>query len=217
MLAQLRPPLPELTVFGVMIGSGAELVHFMRWSKSLASAAFVARRLIGHGCARARSTAAACASPTATRSPVGCSSRRMDAGVVLWNCLFALKALLRGKAACRGRDRRTGRQTDCTCEARKGVVLACGGFPQDAERAGSASSRTRSTISPAPPGNTGDGLRIAAGARARRIDESLPNAAAWVPVSQVPRDDGTLRPVPALHRPRQAGRDRGDARRAGAS
>ena len=49
MLAQLRPPLPELTVFGVMIGSGAELVHFTRWSKSLASAAFVARRLVGHG------------------------------------------------------------------------------------------------------------------------------------------------------------------------
>ena len=51
MLKMLRPPLPELTVFGIMIGSGAELVHFMRWSKSLASAAFVARRLLGHGAA----------------------------------------------------------------------------------------------------------------------------------------------------------------------
>ena len=51
MLAKLRPPLPELTVAGIMIGSGAELVHFMRWSKSLASAAFVARRLAGHACA----------------------------------------------------------------------------------------------------------------------------------------------------------------------
>ncbi|MFZ1907708.1 MAG: FAD-dependent oxidoreductase, partial [Burkholderiales bacterium] len=51
-LAKLRPPLPELTVFGIMIGSGAELVHFMRWSKSLESAAFVARRLLGHGVAK---------------------------------------------------------------------------------------------------------------------------------------------------------------------
>ena len=50
-LAKLRPPLPELTVFGVMIGSGVELVHFMRWSKSLRSALFVARRLVGHACA----------------------------------------------------------------------------------------------------------------------------------------------------------------------
>jgi len=52
MLGKLRGPLPELTFAGIMIGSGAELVHFMRWSKSLRSAAFVARRLIGHGCAR---------------------------------------------------------------------------------------------------------------------------------------------------------------------
>jgi phytoene dehydrogenase-like protein len=51
MLEKLRPPLPELTVAGIMIGSGAELVHFMRWSRSLASAAFVARRLAGHACA----------------------------------------------------------------------------------------------------------------------------------------------------------------------
>ena len=52
-LAKLRPPLPQLTVFGIMIGSGVELMHFMRWSKSLRSAAFVARRLLGHGTARA--------------------------------------------------------------------------------------------------------------------------------------------------------------------
>jgi succinate dehydrogenase/fumarate reductase flavoprotein subunit len=58
LLDRLQPPLPELTVFGVMIGSGVELVHFMRWSKSLASAAL--------------SMAAACASPTAMRSPGGC-------------------------------------------------------------------------------------------------------------------------------------------------
>ena len=31
-------PLPELTVFGMMLGSGKEIVHFMRASKSLASA-----------------------------------------------------------------------------------------------------------------------------------------------------------------------------------
>src|SRR4051812_31549699 len=49
---KLRAPLPELTVFGVMIGSGVELVHFMRWSKSFASAAYVARRLAGHGLAK---------------------------------------------------------------------------------------------------------------------------------------------------------------------
>ncbi len=74
--------------------------------------------------------------------------------------------------------------------ARKGVVLACGGFPQDAARRQRLFAHA-DHYSPAPPGNTGDGLRIAQGAGAR-IDESLPNAAAWVPVSQVPRPDGSF-------------------------
>jgi succinate dehydrogenase/fumarate reductase flavoprotein subunit len=68
---------------------------------------------------------------------------------------------------------------------RRGVVLACGGFPQDAERR-KRLFRHAEHYSPAPPGNTGDGLRLALEAGAR-IDESLPNAAAWVPVSRVPR------------------------------
>jgi glycine/D-amino acid oxidase-like deaminating enzyme len=33
-----RRPLPELTVFGMMLGSGKEIVHFMRATKSLTSA-----------------------------------------------------------------------------------------------------------------------------------------------------------------------------------
>ena len=37
-------------------------------------------------------------------------------------------------------------------------------------------------FSPGPIGNTGDGLRLAEAAGGR-IEDSLPNAAAWVPVS----------------------------------
>jgi succinate dehydrogenase/fumarate reductase flavoprotein subunit len=73
---------------------------------------------------------------------------------------------------------------------RKGVVLACGGFPQDAERR-KRLFRHAEHHSPAPPGNTGDGLRLALEAGAM-IDESLPNAAAWVPVSRVRRADGSF-------------------------
>src|SRR6185369_12623385 len=74
-------------------------------------------------------------------------------------------------------------------ETRRGVVLACGGFPQDAARRARL-FRHADHASPAPRGNTGDGLRLAEAAGAK-IDESLPNAAAWVPVSRVPRADGT--------------------------
>ena len=41
-------PLPELTVFGMMLGSGKEIIHFMRATKSLTSAVYVAKRLSKH-------------------------------------------------------------------------------------------------------------------------------------------------------------------------
>ncbi len=41
-------PLPELTVFGMMLGSGKEIIHFMRATKSLTSALYVTRRLSKH-------------------------------------------------------------------------------------------------------------------------------------------------------------------------
>src|SRR4029078_8873480 len=36
-------PLPELTVFGMMLGSGKEIIHFMRATKSLTSALYLTR------------------------------------------------------------------------------------------------------------------------------------------------------------------------------
>jgi glycine/D-amino acid oxidase-like deaminating enzyme len=41
-------PFPELTVFGMMLGPGKDIVHFMRATRSLASALYVAKRLSWH-------------------------------------------------------------------------------------------------------------------------------------------------------------------------
>ena len=183
MLGRLRPPLPELTVFGVMIGSGAELVHFMRWSKSLRSAAFVARRLVGHGCARlvhGRGVRLTNGNALAGRL----LKSALDAGVTLWHSA-ALHDLLVERGTVVG-----ARVGDRTVRVRRGVVLACGGFPLDDARRKRLFPHA-DHFSPAPPGNTGDGLRLAETAGGR-IDDSLPNAAAWVPVSKVPRADGSF-------------------------
>jgi succinate dehydrogenase/fumarate reductase flavoprotein subunit len=185
MLSQLRPPLPELTVFGIMIGSGAELVHFMRWSKSLASAAFVARRLIGHGCAAlvyGRGVRLTNGNALAGRL----LKSALDAGVQLWagapvKSLVAKGGVVRGAVI-----EKDG--VPAQVATRKGVVLACGGFPQDKARRARLFTHDEH-FSPAPESNTGDGLRMAEAAGAR-IDESLPNAAAWVPVSIVQRAGG---------------------------
>ena len=45
---QLAPPLPELTVFGMMLGSGPEIKHFMRTFKSFTSFVYVTKRLSRH-------------------------------------------------------------------------------------------------------------------------------------------------------------------------
>ena len=47
-IKHLAPPLPELTVFGMMLGSGPEIKHFMRAFKSPTSFAYVTRRLTKH-------------------------------------------------------------------------------------------------------------------------------------------------------------------------
>ncbi len=187
MLSQLRPPLPELTVFGVMIGSGVELTHFMRWSKSLASAAFVARRLLGHGCARlfhGRGVRLTNGNALAGRL----LKSALDCGVALWNSSSVVEIVRTNSSVEGAVVEREGKSI--RIKTRKGVVLACGGFPQDAARKARLFSHAQH-FSPAPPGNTGDGLRLAEAAGAR-LDESLPNAAAWVPVSQVPRGDGSF-------------------------
>jgi len=184
-LAMLRPPLPELTVFGIMIGSGAELVHFMRWSKSFASAAFVARRLIGHACAAlvyGRGVRLTNGNALAGRL----LKSALDAGVQLW-ASAAAKSLVAESGAVRGAVvEKEG--VALRVAARKGVVLACGGFPRDMARCARLFTHGEH-FSPAPESNTGDGLRMAEAAGAR-IDESLPNAAAWVPVSIVQRAGG---------------------------
>jgi succinate dehydrogenase/fumarate reductase flavoprotein subunit len=188
LLDKLRPPLPELTVFGVMIGSGVELTHFMRWSKSLISAAFVARRLLGHGCARlfyGRGVRLTNGNALAGRL----LKSALDCGVELFESTSVQELIFQGGGVKGAKLIRNGQPI--SVKARKGVVLACGGFPQDSERKNRLFSHANQHFSPAPPGNTGDGLRLAETVGAR-IDESLPNAAAWVPVSRVPREDGSF-------------------------
>ncbi|NWK99118.1 3-oxosteroid 1-dehydrogenase [Sphingobium lactosutens] len=75
---------------------------------------------------------------------------------------------------------------------RRGVVLASGGFPHDGERTEKlyphrAAGRTH--IPMAPPGNTGDGARLAESAGGS-VDTDVVQPAAWMPVSLIPGRTG---------------------------
>jgi succinate dehydrogenase/fumarate reductase flavoprotein subunit len=82
--------------------------------------------------------------------------------------------------------------------AKRGVVLACGGFPHDVARRKAMFPHApdgTEHFSPGPPGNTGDGLRLAE-AVGGRVEDTLPHAAAWVPVSITTRKDGSKGVMP---------------------
>jgi succinate dehydrogenase/fumarate reductase flavoprotein subunit len=84
--------------------------------------------------------------------------------------------------------------------ARRGVVLACGGFSHDIARIAKAYPHVRrggEHCSPVPEGNTGDGARMAESLGAQ-LSIRYPQPAAWMPVSRVPMRDGTFGVFPHL-------------------
>ena len=186
----LGSPLPELTVFGMMLGSGKEIIHFMRATKSLASAFYVAKRLSKHAIdvmLYGRGMTLTNGNALAGRL----AKSAFDLKIPLW-LSWPVRELIVEDGTVRGaiieRDGRPVR-----VEARRGVVLACGGFPHDIARRQKMFPHVptgNEHFSPGPTGNTGDGLRLAETAGGR-VEDTLPNAAAWVPVSITTRKDGS--------------------------
>ena len=196
-IAALKPPLPETTLWGMGIASGAELRHFLNALREPASFWYVTRRLLAY----ARDVLL----------------YRRGMRLVNGNALvagLAASALERGvdirvrspaRELCMENGRVTGAvlQTpagDVTVRARCGVLLACGGFPHDVARKKELLAHTRSGHehwSAASRGNTGDGLRL--GERAGgTVARDLLQAAALAPVSLVPQGDGSYAHFPHL-------------------
>ena len=189
-LRRLRPPLREITLFGMMIGTGEELKHFFNATRSLKSAGVVARLL-----ARWGGDLLAHGRPMRLTNGNALAGRllrsALDAGVELWERAPVTELIREGDGVAGAVVERRGRRVEV--RARRGVVLAAGGFPRDVARRAGLFPHTEDGTehwSPAPDGNTGDGLALGESVGGRAQSE-LPNAAAWVPVSRVPRRDGT--------------------------
>jgi succinate dehydrogenase/fumarate reductase flavoprotein subunit len=195
LIKALGQPLPELTVFGMMLGSGKEIIHFMRATKSLTSAIYVARRLSRHlmdvlryGRGMTLTNGNALAGRLAKSA--------LDLGIPLWLSAPVRELIVENGTVKGAMVEREGRTMQV--RARCGVVLACGGFPHDLARRRKMFPHAptgNEHHSPGPTGNTGDGLRLAETAGGR-IEDRLPNAAAWVPVSLTRRKDGSRGVMP---------------------
>jgi succinate dehydrogenase/fumarate reductase flavoprotein subunit len=194
-IKNLGAPLPELTVFGMMLGSGKEIIHFMRATRSLTSAVYVARRLsrhlmdvLRHGRGMTLTNGNALAGRLAKSA--------FDLNVPLWLSSPVRELVIKDGAVRGAIVERDGRSI--RVRARRGVVLACGGFPHDVARRKAMFRHAPTGVehfSPGPVGNTGDGLRLAEAAGGR-VEDRLPNAAAWVPVSLTRRKDGSRGVMP---------------------
>ncbi|KJC48834.1 FAD-dependent oxidoreductase [Bradyrhizobium sp. LTSP857] len=195
LIKTLGMPLPELTVFGMMLGSGKEIIHFMRVTKSLTSAAYVAKRLsrhlmdvLRHGRGMTLTNGNALAGRLAKSA--------LDLKIPMWLSSPVRELTVENGAVTGAIITREGR--DVRVRARQGVVLACGGFPHDVARRQKMFPHAptgNEHYSPGPTGNTGDGLRLAESAGGH-VEGRLPNAAAWVPVSLTTRKDGSKGVMP---------------------
>lgn len=191
----LSPPLPELTVFGMMLGSGKEILHFMRTFKSLESFVYVTRRLarygldvLRHGRGMTLTNGNALAGRLARAA--------MDLRIPVWLRSPVKELIVEDGRVAGARVEREG--TPVEVRARRGVVLACGGFPHDIERRRQLFAHAptgREHFSPSPRSNVGEGIRLAESVGGY-VDPSIPNAAAWVPTSVTTRSDGTQGVMP---------------------
>jgi succinate dehydrogenase/fumarate reductase flavoprotein subunit len=195
-IKRLRPPLREITFLGMMIGSGKELLHFFNVTRSPVSAFFVGKLLLKfmrdvafHG----RPMRLMNGNALVARLAKSC----FDKNVPIWTRSPVRKLIKNEAGGVTGAVVDTP-QGQTTITARKGVVLATGGFPQDPVRRKALFPHAPNGYehaSPAPPGNTGDGLRLGEAAGAT-VDDTLPNPAAWVPVSRPVMPDGSLGTFP---------------------
>lgn len=192
----LREPLAETAFFGMGIASGADLGHFLSAGRSVRSAIHVTRRFLRHLADRAvhgRGMHLVNGNALAARL----LKSALDLGV-------DFKMEHRAARLLRGGDRITGvaaigpDASEVVFQARRGVVLASGGFPQDPEFRRRFFAHAPTGVehwSAAPQTNTGDGLRLAMTAGAV-LSEGERQPGAWVPVSLAPRLDGSRHPFP---------------------
>ncbi len=181
-LKRLRPPLATITFMGMMFNSSnADIRHFFNATKSLTSFAYVTKRLAAHALEVLRHGRG-----------VQITSGNALAARLAKSC-FDLGIEIRTEAPARRLITEDGRVTAVetpagVITARKGVVLACGGYAQDLARRAGIYAHLKAGgkhFSPVPEGNTGDGIRLGEAAGGA-FDAEFPQPAAWMPVSRVP-------------------------------
>jgi len=192
---ELRPPLRSMMMFGGMMVGREDLPHFFNMRRSVKSTLYCARLFARYLLDRTRYT-------RGTRLTNGnalvaaLAASAFERGIPLWLSAPVKRLLTEQGAVIGAIVARDG--NEIAVRARKAVVLACGGFPWNEglkARHYPHVKETKTHVSAAPRGNTGDGILLARDVGGL-FDDTAANAAAWAPVSLVGQSEGLPTPFP---------------------
>ncbi|MCK1405672.1 FAD-dependent oxidoreductase [Bradyrhizobium sp. 76] len=185
--ARVRAPLPEFTLFGGMMVNRLDIPHLRRVGKSLRSALRAARLVSEYAWQRLRS-------PRGTTLHLGNAlAARLYASLLARQVEILFSADVEGLST---QGERVGGviirhgARDRLIAARRGVVLATGGFSHDATLRKRFLPPAAGFISAAHTSGTGDGLRLAT-ATGAALNTDATGPAYWVPASLFRRADGS--------------------------
>lgn len=191
----LRPPIASMMLFGGMMIGRNDLPHLFNMTRSPRSALHVAKMVTRYSKDRLKHA-------RGTRLTNGngliasLALTALENKIPIWLEAPVAKLSLRDGRVTGATVRHNG--ADVRVEARRGVVLACGGFPGDEDLKkklyGHAGAGFKHQSLP-PPSNSGDGIRLGQAAGGAFHDD-VAQPAAWTPVSLVPNGDGTTTPFP---------------------
>ena len=197
LLKRLRRTLRETSFMGMPIMAGADLGAFLTLTRNWRSALHVAKRLGRHLLGLAiKGRATHLVNGVALVARLAKSAE--DLGVLLWEAAPA-KSLIQDQGRVAGAVVDTPKGP-VAIHARKAVVLAAGGFPNDIERRKALFPRTptgQEHLALPPLGANGDGLRLGESVGAA-VATDLVSPVAWCPVSAVPYKDGSVGHFPHI-------------------
>jgi succinate dehydrogenase/fumarate reductase flavoprotein subunit len=184
---RLRPPLPEFTVFGGMMVNRLDIPHLRKFGRSFRSTLRSLRLISQYVLQRLRA-------PRGTALHLGNAlAARLYASLLARNVEVRfgtnVEGLLIESDAIRG-VRIVSPSGVRPIMARKGVVLATGGFSHDAKLHEQLFPGGAGLVSATSPAGTGDGLHVAIAAGAS-MNTRVASPAYWVPASLFRRADGS--------------------------
>jgi succinate dehydrogenase/fumarate reductase flavoprotein subunit len=185
--ARLRPPLPEFTLFGGMMVNRLDISHLRKFGRSFRSTLRAMHLVSQYALQRlhaARGTTLHLGNALAARLYASLLARKVE---LLFGAAVE-RLLIEGDAV-------TGVQVvdqsgSRPIVARRGVVLATGGFSHDAGLRERFFPSAAGSVSATAAAGTGDGLRMAIAAGAS-MGTVVASPAYWVPASLFKRADGS--------------------------